>query len=232
MLKIDILTLFPKMFEGPISESLIGKARNKGLIDICVRDLRSYSSEKHGKVDDKEFGGGPGMLIQVEPIYRAVKEIASAKRSKTKPCVVYLSPQGKKLNQKLALDLSKKKHLILLCGHYEGIDERAMEWVDEEISIGDYVLTGGEIPAMVLTDAVARLVPGVVKEWDSIENDSFFKNSLDYPHYTRPQKFLNYEVPSVLLSGNHKEIAKWRNESSQKRTLEKRPDLMKEEVLH
>lgn len=227
-LKIDILTLFPEMFRGPFEESLIGKAQKNGLIEIRIHNLRDFTTDKHRQADDKQFGGGVGMVLKVEPIFKAIKKMSesSEKKSGSKPWVIYLSPQGRTLNQQVALDLSNKKHLILLCGHYEGIDERAMEWIDEEISIGDYVLTGGELPAMVFTDAVCRLVPGVVKEWKSIENDSFFGSALDHAHYTRPAKFKNLNVPETLLSGHHREIEKWRSRSSFQNTLTKRPDLL------
>lgn len=221
MLKIDIVTLFPKMFDGPLKESLMGKAKDKGLVRVQIHDLRLYSKDKHKKVDDKQFGGGAGMVLKVEPIFNAIQALSG----KEKPWVVYLSPQGQKLSQRLALDLSKKRHLILLCGHYEGIDERAMQWIDQEISIGDYVLMGGELPAMVLTETVCRLVPGVVKEWESIENDSFFNFHLDYAHYTRPAEFCSIKVPDVLLSGHHKEIEKWRQTNALQNTAVKRPDL-------
>jgi tRNA (guanine37-N1)-methyltransferase len=231
-LKIDILTLFPEMFQGPFSESLLAKAQDKKLVEIRIHNLRDFTEDKHRQVDDKQFGGGVGMVLKVEPIYKAIKKLSgsSKKKSSARPWVVYLSPQGKPLNQRIALDLSKKKHLILLCGHYEGIDERVINWVDEEISIGDYVLTGGELPAMVLTDTVCRLVPGVVKEWESIQNDSFFSSALDYAHYTRPAKFLNLHVPEALLSGHHKEIEAWRTKSALQNTVTKRPDLLKKNL--
>ncbi len=223
-LEIGILTLFPEMFEGPMNSSLLGKAQQKGLLKVKVHDLRKYSRDKHRKVDDKIFGGGSGMLLQVEPIHRALKALKCLK-GKNKPTVVYLSPQGRRLTQDIVRELAGKKKLIFLCGHYEGIDERAMTWVDEEISIGDYVLTGGEIPAMVLTDALARMVPGVVKEWGSVENDSFYNGRLDCSHYSRPAQFLGMKVPDVLLSGNHKAIEEWRKQDAEARTLKKRPDL-------
>ena len=225
-LEIDILTLFPAMFEGPLRESLIGRAQAKGLIRIGIHDLRDFTLDKHRKVDDKLFGGGAGMLLKAEPIYRAFKSLGAIKKGKHKPTVVYLSPQGRPFSQSLALKLAQKKHLILLCGHYEGIDERTDRWIDMEISIGDYVLTGGEIPALVLADAVSRVVPGVVKEWGSVQNDSFFNGVLDCAQYTRPADFLGMKVPEVLLSGNHKAIEAWRKKNSQERTLKKRSDLL------
>lgn len=231
-LKIEILTLFPKMFVGPFQESLIQKAETKGLIQIKIHNLRDFSLDKHQQVDDKPFGGGAGMVLKLEPIFNALKTLGAVSgdgakiKENNSPWVIYLSPQGEKLCQKKALELSNKNHLILICGHYEGLDERAMDWIDEEISIGDYVLTGGEIPAMVLTDSISRLIPGVVKEWDSIAHDSFFNSMLDYSHYTRPQKFLGKEVPEVLISGNHEEVAKWKKKDSLLKTLKKRADLL------
>jgi tRNA (guanine37-N1)-methyltransferase len=224
-LNIDIVTLFPKMFHPVLKESLLGKAQKKGLIKLEIHNLRDYTQDKHRKVDDKPFGGGVGMVLKVEPLYTIIKHL-SKKKGAGKPYVVYLSPQGQTLNQKIAFDLSQKKHLILICGHYEGIDQRAMQWIHTEISIGDYVLTGGELPAMVLTDVVCRLLPGVIKKQESIEKDSFFESKLDYSHYTRPAKFLNMKVPKVLLSGNHKEIAAWRTKNAQENTLRKRPELL------
>jgi len=231
MLSIDIITLFPGMFCGPLSESLLGKARSKGLVNINVHDLRGFTQDKHHQVDDRQFGGGSGMLLKVEPLFNALKslypDLENEKETEDKPHIIYLSPQGKLLSNDKAVGLSKKKRLILVCGHYEGIDDRAMRWIDEEISIGDYVLTGGEIPAMAVADAVCRMVPGVVKEWESVENDSFYKSSLlDHSNYTRPSEFMGMKVPETLLSGNHKEIRMWRLKNSIQNTLNKRPELM------
>jgi len=226
-LEIDILTLFPEMFKGPLSESLLGKAQSKDLVKIRLHNLRDYTSDKHRKVDDRVFGGGSGMLIQVEPLYKALKSLGALGPGKRRPHVIYLSPQGERLTQALVREIADTKWILLICGHYEGIDERATKWVDREISIGDYVLTGGEIPAMVLVDAVSRMVPGVVKEWDSVKNDSFYDGLLDSAHYTRPRKFLGMEAPQVLLSGNHLAIESWRKKDSLERTLKKRPDLLR-----
>ncbi|AKL98570.1 tRNA (guanosine(37)-N1)-methyltransferase TrmD [Endomicrobium proavitum] len=232
-MKIDILTIFPQMFNGPLSESLIGKAANKGILEINVTDIRSFSKDKHKKVDDKPFGGGVGMVLKPEPVYDALKSVGVKKKNKeyknsfAKPLVIYMSPQGKTLNSDLVKNLAKYKHIVFLCGHYEGVDERIMNFVDEEISVGDYVLTGGEIPAMIVTDAVARMIPGVVKEEDSVKNDSFYNGLLDYPHYTRPAVFKKFKVPEVLLSGDHKKIENWRKNEALKRTLQRRPDLIK-----
>ncbi|MDR0956694.1 MAG: tRNA (guanosine(37)-N1)-methyltransferase TrmD [Endomicrobium sp.] len=232
-MKIDILTILPNMFKNIFSESLIGKAINSKILNITVIDIRSFSSDKHKKVDDKPFGGGSGMVIKVEPIYNAIRKLGVIKKNNTyrnpylRPYVVCMSPQGKTLNNKIIKYISKFKHLIIVCGHYEGIDERVVNYVDEEISIGDYVLTGGEIPAMVLVDTVARMLPGVIKGKDSVQNDSFFNGLLDYPHYTRPSVFRGYVVPGVLLSGNHKKIEEWREKEALKRTKERRPELLK-----
>lgn len=232
-MKIDILTIFPEMFEGPLSSSLIGKAKDKKILDINCIDIRSFSKDKHKKVDDRPFGGGPGMVMKPEPIYDALVSTGVKKRNNTyknpfkKPLVIYMSPQGHCLDTCLAKHLAKFEHLVLLCGHYEGIDERASNWIDMEVSIGDYVLTGGEIPAMVLTDCIARMLPGVVQDKLSVEQDSFYNGLLDYPHYTRPAEFKKMKVPAVLLSGNHSDIEKWRKEQALERTKKRRPDLLK-----
>ncbi|MDR2426400.1 MAG: tRNA (guanosine(37)-N1)-methyltransferase TrmD [Endomicrobium sp.] len=232
-MKIDVLTIFPAMFEGPLTESLIGKARQKEILKINMIDIRSFSKDKHGKVDDKSFGGGAGMIMKLEPVYDAIKSTGVKKKNKdyknfyNKPYVIYMSPQGRTLNCNIVKELSKFKHLVILCGHYEGIDERIMNFVDDEISIGDYVLTGGELPAMVLIDCMARMVSGVIKEKSSVENDSFYNNLLDYPHYTRPSVFKGIKVPEILLSGNHKKIEQWRKKESAERTKKRRPDLLK-----
>ena len=232
-MKIDILTIFPDMFTGPMTCSLINRARQRKILDINCIDIRSFTKDKHKKVDDRPFGGGPGMLMQVEPIYLSLKNVGVKKKNclynnpYKKPYVIYMSPQGNLLNNKKVKTLSKYEHLVLLCGHYEGVDERVLNWVDEEISIGDYVLTGGELPAMVLIDSVARMLPGVVQDKNSVEQDSFYNGMLDYPQYTRPAKFKNMKVPDVLLSGNHLEIEKWRKQQSYERTKNRRPDLLK-----
>lgn len=232
-MRIDILTLFPNMFSGPFKESLIGRAQERGLAEIHIHNLRAFSSDAHRKVDDKPFGGGPGMVISIEPIFSALRFLSAVdekgKKISTKkgaPFVIVLSPQGKKLNQNLCKKLARKKHLLLLCGHYEGMDERVMRWTDEEISIGDYVLTGGELPAMVLVDSVVRLLPGVVQDPESVKEDSFFRRHLDCAHYTRPADFLGLKVPQVLLSGNHQEIKKWKEQNALRNTKIKRPDLV------
>jgi tRNA (guanine37-N1)-methyltransferase len=217
------------MFVSPFSESLIKKAIDKKIIDINIVDIRSFTKDKWKKVDDRPFGGGSGMLIKPQPIYDALIKIGIKKHLKTseRPYIIYMSPQGKPLNNKIIKKLIKLKRLAIICGHYEGIDERIMEFVDSEISIGDYVLTGGEIPAMVLVDSVARMIPGVIKEKSSVVNDSFFNGYLDYPHYTRPDNFRGKKVPTILLSGDHKKIEQWRKEQSYIATKKKRPDLLK-----
>ncbi|GHT04517.1 tRNA (guanine-N(1)-)-methyltransferase [Endomicrobiia bacterium] len=232
-MKIDILTIFPGMFKGPLTESLIGKAVEKEILKINIIDIRSFSKDKHKKVDDKSFGGGCGMVMKLEPLYDAIKSTGVKKKNSTyknpytKPYVIYMSPQGRILSDSIVKNLAKFKQLVIICGHYEGVDERTMNYVDEEISIGDYILTGGEIPAMVLIDSTARMLTGVVKEKSSVKNDSFYNNLLDYPHYTRPAIFKGYKIPEVLLSGDHKKISEWRVEESYKRTKERRPDLLK-----
>jgi tRNA (guanine37-N1)-methyltransferase len=229
-MRIDIITIFPNMFGPILNESIVKRAQHKGKVRISVCDLRDHTLDKHRKVDDRPFGGGSGMVMTPEPIFNAVKKLKSQSPKVTKPHVVLLCPQGKKFNQNTAKKLAKKKHLILICGHYEGVDERVrQELVDEEISIGDYVLTGGELPAMVLVDAVVRLIPGVLGDKNSLNFESFEGNLLEYPHYTRPANFKGLCVPSVLLSGDHKNIEIWRKKEAIKRTKQRRPDLLKSE---
>ncbi len=232
-MQFDVLTLFPEMF-NILNESIIGRAKEKGLINVNLINIRDFSKNKHKKVDDTPYGGGAGMVIQPDVVYDAYKSVISnlgntdnAEKS-TRTRVIYMSPQGKKLNQQKVEELSKQEHLILLCGHYEGIDQRVLDSiVDEEISIGDYVLTGGELPAMVLIDSVSRYVEGVLKNGSTTE-ESFSQGLLEYPQYTRPEVFEGQQVPEILRSGNHQMIDKWRREQSLKRTLEKRPDLLEE----
>lgn len=222
-MKIDILTLFPKMFKGPFDESIVKRAQEKSLVEIKIHNLRKWAKDKHKTVDDRPFGGGVGMVLMVEPIYEALKKIRK-KGSK----VILLTPQGKVFNQKTARSYAKEKHLIFICGHYEGVDERIREHlVDEEISIGDYVLTGGELPVMVVVDSLIRLIPGVLKKEEAIKNESFSAKSLEYPQYTRPANFKGWKVPEVLLSGDHKKIAAWRKKKAIKRTKKRRPELLK-----
>lgn len=221
-MKFNVLTLFPEMFSA-LDESIIGRGKEKGLIDINLINIRDFSKNKHKKVDDTPYGGGAGMVMEPTVVYDAY---CSVKEPNAK--VIYMSPQGKTLNQQMVQDLAKEENIILLCGHYEGIDQRVIdEIVDEEISIGDYVLTGGELPAMVLIDSVSRYVKGVLKE-DSVQEESFTDGLLEYPQYTRPEVFLGKRVPEVLLSGHHENIKKWRRNQSIINTYLKRPDLLKE----
>ena len=220
-MKIDILTLFPEMFDGVFNESIIKRAKENKKIEINIIDFRKYSKEKNNKVDDTPYGGGSGMVLMCQPIFDAIEDI---KTNDSK--VIMLTPDGKTYNQTIAYDLSSEKHLILICGHYEGFDERIRSIVDLEISIGDYVLTGGEIPAMILTDSIVRLVDGVINK-DSHINDSFNDNLLDYETYTKPAEFRGMKVPEVLLSGDHKKIDEFRKESRYNRTKDRRPDLLK-----
>lgn len=219
-MKIDVITIFPSMFDGIINESIIKRAIEKKKVEINVHNLRDYTKDKNKKVDDYGFGGGKGMVLMPEPIYNAIKDL---KKKNTK--VIMLTPQGIPYKQKMAYQLSKEKHLILLCGHYEGFDERIRSFVDLEISIGDYVLTGGEIPGMVLIDSITRLIDGVIEE-ESHEKESFNNGLLDYPVYTKPTDFNGMKVPEVLLSGHHENINKWRHDESLRKTKEIRPDLL------
>ncbi len=223
MLRFDIITIFPDMFAPLVNESILKRAQGKKKVAINVHDLRQFTADKYRQVDDRPFGGGPGMVLMPEPIFRAVKKIKGTRKAK----VILTCPTGKPLTQKLARKLAQEKNLIIICGHYEGVDERVREkLVDESISIGDYILTGGELPAMVIVDCLTRLVPGVLGDSASLEHESFEAGTLEYPQYTRPQNFLGMKVPSVLLSGHHFLIEKWRQEESLKRTRVSRPDLL------
>ena len=228
-MRIDIATLFPEMCEAVLSTSIIGRARKAGFIEVYCHNIRDFSVDKHQRVDFAPYGGGNGMLMQADPIYRCYEHVCEEACSK--PFVIYMSPQGAVLNQALAVDFAENyEHLFLICGHYEGIDERIIEEIDDkEVSIGDYVLTGGELGALVLTDAVGRLCDGVLSEDVCFEDESHYSGLLEYPQYTRPQVWHGREVPAVLLSGNHKMIADWRHEQAVKRTMEKRPDMLKKE---
>lgn len=221
-MKIDILTLFPNMFKGPFDESIIKRAIDESKIEINLHNFRDYTKDIHGKVDDTPYGGGPGMVLSCQPIFDCVEKLRS-KNSK----VILLTPSGVPYKQSIAYRLSCEEHLIIICGHYEGFDDRISSIVDLELSIGDYILTGGEIASMVLVDSITRLIPGVINERSHLE-DSFNDNYLlDYPNYTKPREFRGLTVPDVLLSGDHEKIAKWRYEESVKRTKERRPDLLK-----
>ena len=224
MNRFHILTLFPEMVLDGLNTSIIGRAIEAGLLQINAVNIRDYSTNKHMKVDDYPYGGGAGLVMQPEPVYRAYEDLT--KDMKKKPRVVYLTPQGTTFHQEMAKELAKEEELVFLCGHYEGIDERVLEEiVTDYVSIGDYVLTGGELPAMVMIDSISRLVPGVLHNDDSAGDESFENGLLEYPQYTRPPVFLDKEVPEVLLSGHHENIHKWRHEQSVKRTKERRPDL-------
>ena len=220
-MKIDILTLFPNMFDGVFEESILKRAIEEKKVEIHLVNFRDFTEDPHNKVDDTPYGGGAGMVLQCQPIYDCVESLRTEDS-----CVILLTPDGVPYKQSMAKDLSLKKHLILICGHYEGFDERIRKLCDMEISIGDYVLTGGEVPAMVLVDSITRLIPGVITE-ESYENDSFQENLLDYPTYTKPRVYRDMEVPEILLSGDHQKIDEWRKNESLKKTQERRPDLLK-----
>lgn len=222
-MKIDILTIFPEMFENFLTTSIIKNALENNFVTINIIDIRDFSTNKHKKVDDYSYGGGSGMVLMPEPVFKALKSV-----KKTNSLVILMTPQGKTYNQKKAYSLALKKHLIIICGHYEGFDERIRSFVDIELSIGDYVLTGGEIPAMAITDSIIRLLPGVLKE-ESHLNESFNNNLLDFPVYTKPSEFQGMSVPEVLLSGHHENILKWRLNEALKRTKQRRPDLLEKE---
>lgn len=223
-MRIDIATLFPEMCEAILSESIVGRARKKGVIEVVCHQIRDYTKDKHRRVDDIPYGGGMGMVMQADPIYNCYKAICE--QTEEKPHTIYMSPKGSVFSQKKAAELSEMKNILILCGHYEGVDQRVIDKiVDEEISIGDYVLTGGELPAAVLTDAVARMCGGVLSSPECYEEESHFSGLLEYPHYTRPEVWEGEAVPPVLLSGHHKNIAQWRLEQSLGITRERRPDM-------
>ena len=225
-MRIDLITLFPEMCEAVLSESIIGRARNKGLVEICCHQLRDYAFDKHRRVDDSTYGGGMGMLMKAEPIALCFEAICQT--LDTRPHFVYLSPKGTTLTQEKVRELSRLENIVLLCGHYEGVDQRVLDlYVDEEISVGDYVLTGGELPALVLTDSVCRMIPGVLSDQICFEEESHYSGLLEYPQYTKPAEWRGMEVPEVLLSGHHANIEKWRREQSLLETARKRPDLFK-----
>lgn len=221
-MKIDVLTLFPEMFTGPLDESIVQRARAKGLLELKIHNLRDYTHDRHKTVDDRPFGGGPGMLLKPEPIFEALDDLA-----KDKPHVVLLSPAGRVFNQSIARELAQRPHLLFICASYEGVDERVREaLVQDELSIGDYVLTNGNLPAMVIIDAVARLLPGALGDDNSSTEESFSHGLLEYPQYTRPVEYRGLKVPEILLSGHHANIAEWRREQAVARTQARRPDLL------
>ena len=222
-MQIDIITLFPDIFFGPFSESIISRAISNGIVEINSIDLRDYTDDKHRTVDDTPYGGGPGMLMKADPLFKAVEDCKN-----NDSYVILATPQGEPYNQKIAEELSEKKHLVFVCGHYEGVDERVRTGlVDREISIGDYVLTSGNLPAMVIVDSVVRLLPGVLGDYESTKDESFSTGLLEYPQYTKPADFRGLKVPDILLSGNHKLIKEWRKEQALIRTKKRRPDLLK-----
>jgi tRNA (guanine37-N1)-methyltransferase len=220
-MKIDVLTLFPEMFAGPLDVSMVARARKTGLLDLQVRNLRDWTHDRHKTVDDRPFGGGPGMVLKAAPIFEAVEALANDQTH-----VVMMAPAGRPFTHAVARELAAEQHLLLLCGSYEGFDERVRTLIDDELSIGDYVLTNGGLPAMVVIDAVTRLIPGALGDDESARDESFSHGLLEYPHYTRPAEFRGMKVPEVLMSGNHAEIEKWRREQARMRTKERRPDLM------
>ncbi len=221
-MKIDVLTLFPGMFAGPLDESIVQRARQAGLVEIRIHNLRDFTHDRHKTVDDRPFGGGPGMLLKPEPLFEAIEHLAGESTR-----VILLAPTGRTFCQAMACQLAQSTHLLLICASYEGIDERVCQaLIDDEISIGDYVLTSGALPAMVVIDAVTRLIPGALGDENSAGNESFSEGLLEYPQYTRPAEYRGMRVPDVLLSGHHAEIEKWRREQSRQRTLRRRPDLL------
>lgn len=225
MMKVDVLTLFPEMMDGVFRSSILGKAQEKGIVSLNAINFREYSNSKHGTVDDTPYGGGGGMVLKPEPIFSAVEDLVS--RTSTTPRIILMCPQGDTFTQRKAEEFAKEEHLIFICGHYEGYDERIREHlVTDELSIGDYVLTGGELPAMVAIDSIVRLLPGALGNETSAVTDSFSTGLLEYPHYTRPAEFRGWKVPDILLSGHHANIELWRREQALKRTLERRPDLL------
>ena len=223
-MRIDVLTIFPGIFESPLRESLLGRAIEGGVLDLRLHDIRDFATDKHRQVDDESYGGGPGMVMKPEPIFAGVGSLGDGPKR-----VILLSPAGRRLDQALVRELSREPWLVIICGRYEGVDERVAEGLPaEEVSIGDYVLSGGEVPALVLLEAVTRLVPGVIGKEESHERDSFEDGVLDHPHYTRPQEFRGMRVPDVLLSGNHAEIERWRREAALEKTRRNRPDLLED----
>ncbi|MCL5783880.1 MAG: tRNA (guanosine(37)-N1)-methyltransferase TrmD [Patescibacteria group bacterium] len=230
-MKIIVLTLFPELFQSFISTSIIGRAVKKGLIEFQIVNIRDFGEGRHKVVDDRPFGGGPGMILKADILAKALKSVLPSKPTTCNLKTILMSASGKTFKQSMALEFSKIKELIIVCGHYEGVDQRFVDrYIDEEISIGDYVLTGGEIPSMVIIDAMVRLLPGVLKKEEAVVDESFSQNLLEYPQYTRPEEFEGMKVPEVLLSGNHQEIKKWRDKKSLEKTRQLRPDLLEEKT--
>ena len=230
MIRFDVLTLFPDMFRAVLGDSIINRAVENGIIELNFIDIRDFTKNKHRKVDDYPYSGGGGMLMAAQPIYDAYQSIV--KDLDYKPYTVYMSPQGKVFNQKMAVELSEYKHIVILCGHYEGVDQRVLDMItDAEISVGDFVLTGGEIPAMAVIDAVSRMIPGVLANENSYSDESHFSGLLEYPQYTRPEEFMGVKIPEVLISGHHANINKWKRQEALRNTLKKRPDLLEKAEL-
>jgi tRNA (guanine37-N1)-methyltransferase len=233
--RLDFVTIFPNMFAPLLAEGVIARGIRQGLLDVRVWDLRDYTTDRHRSTDDEAYGGGPGMVMLGEPVFRCVEAVIlsrAAAQDDTEPHLIMTSPQGRRFDHRVAAELSEKQHVVFLCGRYEGFDHRVHERLQpEEISIGDFVVSGGELPAMLMADAIGRLVPGVVGNSGSVEEDSFFRGLLDYPHYTRPEELRGMRVPDILLSGHHEKIRKWRKEQALRATLEKRPDLLESAEL-
>jgi tRNA (guanine37-N1)-methyltransferase len=227
-MRIDLLTLFPEFFASPLSQSMLHRAQVQGAVTYTVINLRDFAADRHQVTDDRPFGGGPGMVMKIEPLAAAIREV---KGGDPETRVILLSPGGAAFNQAKARELADRSHLLLICGHYEGVDDRIHFYIDEELSIGDYILTGGEIPALIVADAVTRLLPGVLGGEGATEEESFQEGLLEYPHYTRPRVFEGHEVPQVLLEGDHRRIARWRRQQAMARTVTRRPDLLARAVL-
>ena len=227
-MRIDIATLFPAMCEAVLGESIVGRGRKNGFIEINCHNIRDYTLNKHRRVDDKAYGGGTGMVMQAQPVYDCIMDITEQAKPLEKPSrIIYMSPQGKTLTQQLVKELAQEEHLVLLCGHYEGVDQRVLDELDaEEISVGDYVVTGGELPALIVADAVARLQEGVLPNEDAFSDESHYNGMLEHPQYTRPEEWRGRKVPEVLLSGHHRNVAKWQLEQSELVTMKKRPDML------
>lgn len=225
-MRIDVITGFPAIMREPLNESILKQAQQRVDLQIRIWDLRDFASDRHRTIDDQPYGGGPGMVLKPEPIFKALEEILSRPADKERARIIYPTPQGKRFDQKMAEELAREAHLVFICGHYKAVDQRVIDtWVTDEISVGDFVLSGGEIPTLLIIDAVVRLIPGVLGDPDSARTDSFSDNLLDSPYYTRPEDFRGLKVPEVLLSGNHQQIARWRLEQRIQRTRERRPDL-------
>jgi tRNA (guanine37-N1)-methyltransferase len=225
---IELLTLFPEFFVTPLSQSMLSRAQSQGAVEFRILNLRDFTTDRHRVVDDRPFGGGPGMVLKIEPLVRAIRE---ARQKSPEVRVILLSPRGLLFTQDKARELAARRHLLLICGHYEGVDDRLHFYIDEELSIGDYILTGGEIPALAVVDAVTRLLPGVLGGEGAVEDESFQTGLLEYPHYTRPRDFEGVEVPEILRSGDHQRIARWRRQEALRRTAQQRPDLLEKAVL-